>query len=75
MNNLKDQIVLKNKFTILIVRFYKHSFLIWDLISVNYFINIELRQLYRRFKHLSVNKLIRILKKTNYNDLDHRQMF
>ena len=28
LNNLKDQIVLKDKFTILIVRFYEHSFLI-----------------------------------------------
>ena len=28
LNNLKDQIVLRNKFTISIVRFHKHFFLI-----------------------------------------------
>ena len=28
LNNLKNQIVLRNKFTISIVRFHKHSFLI-----------------------------------------------
>ena len=28
LNNLKDQIVLRDEFTILIVRFHKHSFLI-----------------------------------------------
>ena len=34
---------MKNKITISIVRLYKHLFLIWDLISINYLINIELR--------------------------------
>ena len=28
LNNLKDQIILKNESTILIIRFYKHPFLI-----------------------------------------------
>ena len=75
LNNLKDQIVLKNESTVLIVRFHKYSFLIWDLTSINYFIDIELRQLYRRFEYSSVNKLVRTLKKTDYDDPKHRQIF
>ena len=43
LNNFKDQIVLRDEFTILIVRFYKHFFLIRDLTSINYFIDTELR--------------------------------
>ena len=72
LNNLKNQIILKDEFTISIVRFYKHSFLIWDLTSVNYLIDIELRQLHRRFEHSSINKLIHTLKKADYDDFEHR---
>ena len=43
LNNLKNQIVLRDKFTILIVRFHKHFFLIWDFILINYLIDTELR--------------------------------
>ena len=74
LNNLKDQIVLKNEFTISIVRFHKHLFLIWDLTSINYLTDIELRQLHRRFKHSLINKLVRTLKRADYNDPAHRQM-
>ena len=39
---------------------------------INYLIDIELRQLYRRFEDSLINKFVRILKKTDYDDLDHR---
>ena len=74
LNNFKDQIVLRNESTVSIVRFYEHFFLIWGLISINYLIDTELRQLHRRFEHSSTNKLVRTLKKADYDDLDHRQM-
>ena len=74
LNNFKNQIVLRDGFTILIVRFYKHFFLIWGLILINYLTDIELRQLHRRFEHSSVNKLVYTLKKVDYDDFDHRQM-
>ena len=74
LNNFKDQIVLRDEFIVLIVRFYEYSFLIWGFTSINYLINIELRQLYRRFEHSLINKLVRTLKKADYNDFDHRQM-
>ena len=74
LNNFKNQIVLRDEFTILIVRFHEHSFLIWDLISINYLIDIELRQLHRRFEHSSVNKLVRTLKRVDYDNFEHRQM-
>ena len=74
LNNFKDQIVLRNEFTVLIIHFHKHSFLIWGFTLINYLIDIELRQLHRRFEHSSINKLVYTLKKINYDDLDHRQM-
>ena len=74
LNNFKNQIVLRDESTISIVRFHKHSFLIWGFTSINYLIDIELRQLHRRFEHLSTNKLVRTLKKVDYDDSKHRQM-
>ena len=74
LNNLKDQIVLRDESTISIVRFHEHSFLIWGLTSVNYLTDTELRQLHRRFEHSSTNKLVRTLKKADYDDPEHRQM-
>ena len=74
LNNLENQIVLRDESTISIVRFYKHSFLIWGFTLINYLIDTELRQLHRRFEHSSINKLVRTLKKTDYDDPEHRQM-
>ena len=75
LNNFKNQIVLRDEFTISIIRFHEHFFLIWGLTSINYLIDIELCSLHRRFEHSSINKLVYILKKVDYDDLDHRQMF
>ena len=74
LNNFKDQIVLRDEFTISIIHFHEHFFLIWGLTLINYLIDIELRQLHRRFEHLLINKLVRILKKADYDDPKHRQM-
>ena len=74
LNNLKDQIVLRDESTVSIVRFYEHPFLIWGPTSINYLTDTELRQLHRRFEHSSINKLVHTLKKTDYDDPDHRQM-
>lgn len=74
LNNFIDQIVLRNGFTILIVHFHEHFFLIWGSQSVNYLIDVELRQLYRRFGHPSVNRFVCILKKIEYNGPQHRQV-
>ena len=74
LNNLKDQIVLRDEFTISIIRFHEHLFLIWGFISINYLIDTELRQLHRRFKHSLINKFVRTLKKADYDDPDHRQI-
>ena len=43
LNNIKDEIVIKNESIISIIRYYKHLFLIWDFLLINYLINIELR--------------------------------
>lgn len=74
LNNLKDQVIMKNKVTIPIVRMHGHLFLIWGLTSVNYLSEIELRQLYRRFNYSLVNRLVRILERAEYNDFEHRYM-
>ena len=74
LNNFKNQIVLRDEFTVSIVRFYEHFFLIWDFTSINYLIDIELRQLHRRFEHSSINKLVRTLKRADYDNPEYRQM-
>ena len=74
LNNLKNKIVIKNKFTILIVRLHEHLFLIQNLILISYLTNIKLRQLHRRFDYSSINRLIRTLKRARYNNFEHRYM-
>ena len=74
LNNLKDQVVMKDGVTVPIVRMHGHPFLIWGPTSVNYLTDSELCQLHRRFGHSSVNRLIRILKRAEYNNLKYRYM-
>ena len=74
LNNLKDQVVMKNGVTISIIRFYEHLFLIWGFTLVNYLTDIELRQLHRRFDYSFVNRLIRILKRARYDNSKHRHI-
>ena len=74
LNNLKDQVIMRDGVAVPIVRLNEHPFLIWGPPSVNYLTNIELRQLHRRFGHSSVNRLIRTLERAGYNDHKHRHM-
>lgn len=74
LNNLKNQVVLRDESTVPIVRFHEHSFLIWGPTTVNYLTNTELRQLHRRFGHPSANRVARTLEQAGYNDSEHRQM-
>ena len=75
-NNLKNLlIILRN--TILIVRRYEHLFLLWDKflstyftesfdLNLYYFTNVELKRLYRRFRHPLVKRLARILDRSGH---------
>ena len=41
LNNLKDQVVIKDKVMVPIVRLHEHLFLIWGFTLVNYLTNIN----------------------------------
>ena len=72
LNNLKDQVVLRDGSTVPIIRLHGHPFLIWGPPSINYLTDTELRQLHRRFGHPSANRLVRTLEKAGYNGPEHR---
>ena len=74
LNNLKNKIVMKDEFTIPIIRLHEYLFMILGLTSVNYLTDIELRQLHRRFGYSSVNRLVRTLERAEYDDSKHRYM-
>lgn len=76
-NNLKNKII-QGSSQYPIVRAFGHPFMILPDITLvaTFLTDTELRQLHRRFGHPSVNRLIRILERSGYNDnnQNHRKI-
>ena len=75
-NNQTDLVTYKNntKPPIPITRIFNHPFMVWGPVSIAYLTEPELRQLHRRFGHPSVDRLVKLLEKTNHEDPQNRQV-
>ena len=72
LNNLTDQAIRLDGFTVPIQRIYGHPFLVWGPDSISYLTEPELRQLHRRFGHPAVDRLTKILERAGHDDPSHR---
>ena len=77
-NNLKNVLITPLK-TVLVVRRFGHPFLLWNTLlyifitesfnqNLCYLTDVELRRLHRRFRHLLVQRLERILNRIGYKN-------
>lgn len=72
-NNLNDKVIQpETNATQPIIRKFGHPFICWDHNSASFFTETELRRLHRRFGHPSSRKLISLLERADFLEVDEQ---